>query len=138
MSRITNTRQAGKDHQVLTVHSDKPHGYRRKPCDTCPWRVDVVGEFPASAFKHSANTAEDMAGHEFACHASGTEKPATCAGYLLNGSRHNMTTRMKAMSGQIDFQEISDGGHELFKNYRAMAVANGVSPRDPALARCRD
>jgi hypothetical protein len=137
MSRQINVRSAGSDHQVVTVVSQKPHGYRRKPCATCPWRLDAVGEFPAEAFKHSANTAEDMSGHEFACHASGIEKPATCAGYLLRGSRHNMATRLKAMSGRINFDEITDGGVELFDNYRDMAEANGVSPSDPALARCR-
>lgn len=27
----------------------------------CPWRVDATGEFPADAFRHSAETAYDMA-----------------------------------------------------------------------------
>lgn len=138
MSRITNTKKAGKNHQVITVVSDTPHGYRRKPCPTCPWRVDAVGEFPAEAFRHSASTAYDMANNEFACHQSGKDRPATCAGYLLNGGRHNITTRIKAMSGKIDFNSISDGGVKLFRNYREMAVANGVSPKDPVLAQCRD
>ena len=65
MTRITDIRPAGDDHQVVTVTSDTPHGYRRKPCSTCPWRVDAVGEFPAEAFRHSANTAYDMADKQF-------------------------------------------------------------------------
>lgn len=135
-TRITDVRTAGDDHQVLTIAGGE-HGYRRKPCPTCPWRVDAVGEFPAEAFRHSANTAYDMSGKEFACHASGSEKPATCAGYLLRGSRHNMTTRMKAIGGKYDFSSISDGGVELFDNYREMAEANGVPSNDPALRACR-
>lgn len=137
MNTVTNIRPAGEDHQVITVVSDTPHGYRRKPCSTCPWRVDAVGEFPAEAFRHSASTAYDMAGNEFACHQSGKDKPATCAGYLLRGARHNMTTRLKAMSGKIDFSSITDDGLELFENYREMAEANGVSPSDPVLRQCR-
>ncbi len=78
------------------------------------------------------------AGNEFACHQSGAEKPATCAGYLLRGARHNMATRLKAMSGKIDFASISDDGLELFESYRDMAEANGVSPNDPVLRQCRD
>jgi Family of unknown function (DUF6283) len=135
--RTTNIRPAGDNHQVVTLVSEKPHGYRRKPCATCPWRVDAVGEFPAEAFRHSANTAYDMSRHEFACHESGEEKPATCAGYLLRGASHNLATRLKAMSGKIDFKSVSDGGVELFGSYREMAETNGVPPDDPALARCR-
>ena len=135
---ITDIRHAGENHQVVTVTSETPTGYRRQPCSNCPWRVDAVGQFPAEAFRHSASTAYDMAGNEFACHQSGQEKPATCAGFLLRGARHNLATRMKASRGRIDFDSISDGGLELFDSYRDMAEANGVSPDDPVLRRCRD
>ncbi len=138
MSKVTNVRQAGRSHQVITVYDDKPSRYRRTPCSTCPWRVDAVGEFPAEAFRHSADTAYDMSGHEFGCHQSGRRKPATCAGYLLRGARHNIATRVKLMRGRIDFDSLSAGGLELFDNYRAMAEANGVETDDPLLAQCRD
>ena len=137
-ARITDVRPAGENHQVVTVVSDKPHGYRRSPCSNCPWRVDAVGQFPAEAFRHSASTAYDMAGNEFACHQSGKEKPATCAGFLLRGAAHNLVTRLKAANGRIDFGSITDGGLELFQNYREMAEANGVSSDDPVLQPCRD
>lgn len=136
--KISGIRPAGDNHQVVTVTSTSPHGYRRKPCSTCPWRVDAVGEFPAEAFRHSANTAYDMSGQEFACHQSGSEKPATCAGYLLRGARHNLAMRLKAAAGKIDFESVSDDGVELFGSYREMAEANGVEADDPVLARCRD
>ena len=129
-------RPAGEDHQVVTLLGGEST-YRRKPCLTCPWRVDAVGEFPAEAFRHSANTAYDMATHEFACHSSGKETPSICAGFLLRGSLHNLATRLKAAKGSYDFSQISDDGSELFDSYREMAEANGVSPNDPTLRACR-
>ena len=135
---IMHVRPAGTDHQVVTVVSEKPSGYRRKPCGTCPWRVDAVGEFPAEAFRHSANTAYDMSEYEFGCHESGKDKPATCAGYLLRGAAHNLTTRLKVITGKVNLQAVFDDGLQLFKGYREMAEANGVPPDDPILAPCRD
>ena len=144
-TKITNIRPAGfnergQEHQVITVTSSgetRKHGYRRKPCKSCPWRVDAVGEFPAEAFRHSAETAYDMSQNAFGCHESGKDKPATCAGFLLRGADHNLGVRMNRIMGQ-SFDDVTDGGHELHKNYRAMAVANGVAPTDPVLTACRD
>lgn len=135
-TRVVNVRPAGDGHQVVTVVGGKGT-YRREPCPDCPWRVDAVGVFPAEAFKHSANTAYDMADHTFACHSSGTAKPAICAGFLLRGADHNLTVRLKRMQGEI-VDDVVDGGHELHENYRAMAVANGVDPADAVLRPCRD
>lgn len=132
---IHRTRPAGPEHQVLTLVGGKGN-YRRKPCSDCPWRRDAVGKFPAEAFKHSANTAYDMAEAKFACHQSGSERPATCAGFLLKGAEHNLAVRLARMSGTIT-DDVDCEGHELHENYRAMAVANGVDPNDPALAPCR-
>jgi hypothetical protein len=36
------------------------------------------------------------------------------------------------------FGDVTDGGHELFENYRSMAVANGCAPSEAVLAPCRD
>lgn len=133
---ITRIRPADDNHQVVTVEGGSGI-YRRKPCKSCPWRVDAVGEFPAEAFRHSAQTAYDMARETFACHETGTKKPATCAGFLLRGADHNLSVRLGYMSDRYK-GDVSDGGHELHENYRAMAIANGVSPDDPILAPCRD
>ncbi|MDO5946744.1 DUF6283 family protein [Burkholderia cepacia] len=135
-AEITQVRAAGPDHQVVTVEGGKGT-YRREPCLKCPWRVDAVGEFPAEAFRHSASTAYDMAQNTFACHDSGARKPALCAGFLLRGSHHNMSVRLKMIQGER-FDDVHDGGNELHANYRAMAVANGVLQDDPVLAACRD
>ncbi len=135
MTKITNIRRAGNEHQVLTIEGG--HGsYRREPCPDCPWRVDATGVFPAEAFRHSAGTAYDMAQHVFGCHQSGANKPATCAGFLLRGADHNLSVRMRRMRGDIK-DDVSDGGHPLHEDYRAMAIANGVDPDDGVLQPCR-
>jgi hypothetical protein len=134
-AKITQVRPADANNQVVTTVGG-PGGYRREPCARCPWRVDATGEFPAEAFRHSANTAHDMSDHTFGCHESGTAKPATCAGFLLNGSAHNMSYRLGIISGHYK-HDTTDGGHELHASYRAMAIANGVPADDPAIAKCR-
>lgn len=131
-SRVIRTTPAGDAHQVVSVTTDGKRCYRRQPCSDCPWRRDTVGEFPAEAFRISATTAYDMATNVFSCHQSGTEKPAACAGFLLRGAEHNLSIRLAMVRGDIK-PDVSDGGHELFDSYREMAVANGVSPEDPAL-----
>jgi hypothetical protein len=135
-ARVVNIRPAGTDHQVVTVVGGQGL-YRRKPCADCPWRRDAVGQFPAEAFRHSANTAYDMSQHTFACHQSGNKKPAICAGFLLRGADHNLTVRLKRMEGKI-VDDVHEDGHELFENYREMAVANGVGADEAVLQPCRD
>ncbi|MFD9735683.1 DUF6283 family protein [Umezawaea sp. NPDC059074] len=104
--------------------------------EPCPWRADApVGTFPPEAFQHSARTAHDLSEGRFGCHNSADPtKPLTCAGFLLRGAQHNLEVRVNGPDEAL----ISDGGHELYASYRAMAVANGVDPDDPALAGCRD
>lgn len=134
-SKILEVRPAGDEYQVVTV-SANTKTYRRTPCPGCPWRVDQTGVFPADAFRHSASTAYDMAQSHFSCHESGTKKPVTCAGFLLHGAVHNLAVRLDYIRGHI-LGGISDGGHDLHKSYRAMAVANGVDAADPVLQACR-
>lgn len=133
--KILNVRPAGDNHQVVTAQS-QGSAYRRKPCKDCPWRVDAVGVFPASAFIHSAGTAYDMAQSKFACHQAGIGRVTTCAGFLLRGAEHNLSVRLGRMTGKFE-EEVTDGGHELHASYRAMAEANGVPADHPSLALCR-
>lgn len=135
-ARTVRVRQAGPDHQVRTTQGGPPL-YRREPCSDCPWRADAVGLFPPEAFRHSASTAYDTAQATFACHQSGAEKPAICAGFLLRGAEHNLAVRIRQCTGDIG-NDVQDGGHALHDDYRAMAIANGVPPDDPALAPCRE
>lgn len=136
-ARTIAVKPAGPDHQVVTVTSSGDRAYRRTPCAECPWREDATGEFPAEAFLHSASTAYDMATNVFACHDSGSRRPAVCAGFLLRGSDHNLAVRLSALRGS-PMTDVSDAGHALHANYRAMAIANGVDPDDPILKPCRD
>lgn len=143
MSETIRVQPAGDEHRVVTV-TGGGGVYRRRPCGGavsthdrpgCPWRVDAVGRFPAEAFEHSAETAHDMAGHMFACHESGAEHPATCAGFLLRGADHNMAVRMSIATGRIAMEQVDDGGHELHPGYVSMAEENGVG--SDALRGCR-
>lgn len=134
--QVIRTRPAGPDHAVVSVEGGS-RGYRRWPCDGCPWRVDQTGVFPAEAFRLSAATAYDAAERMFGCHETGREKPLTCAGFLLRGAEHNLAWRVAAATGRIDPSAVHDGGAVLHESYRAMAEANGVPADDPALARCR-
>ena len=128
-------------HQVvtLTASGEDRLAHRAKPCEQCPWRADLpTGVFPASAFRHSAASAYDMARNTFACHMSGKEKTATCAGFLLRGADHNLSIRLAIVAGRYRGpRAVSDGGFPLYQDYRAMAEANGVDPDDDALLLCR-
>lgn len=138
--RITGVFDADENHRVLTLAGDGSgrFAFRPHPCDQCPWRSDLpTGVFPASAFRHSVNTSYDMASSTFACHLQGKDKPATCAGFLLRGAEHNFAVRMAIIRDRYDPRAVSDGGVPLYRSYRAMAIANGVAPDDPALAACR-
>ena len=138
---IKQTKVAGRVgpdlYGVTTVEGGRA-SYRREPCAQCPWRRDVpTGAFPAEAFRISANTAYDMSTHQFACHMSGADKPATCAGFLLRGAAHNLSVRLALSDGRIDPAQLRETS-PLYDSYREMAEANGVAPDDPALAKCRD
>lgn len=145
-TRQVSVRAAGPDHQVVTLITSREgregHGrrrcYRVEPCGGCPWRVDQVGTFPSESFRLSARTAYDLSEVTFACHESGSVKPATCAGFLLHGATHNLAVRLAVIRGEVELDQVSDGGHLLHQSYRAMAVANGVAGIDPALVLCRD
>lgn len=139
MPEIRNRRPAGPDHQVVEVHATTRAGaYRREPCEECPWRRDApVGAFPAEAYRHSARTAFDASPEKFSCHMSGTDKPQTCAGFLLSNSANNLAVRLAIARGQIDLSKVSARDHTLYRSYREMAVANGVPSDDPAIAACR-
>lgn len=131
-AKITAAHRASDTDQVLSVVGGR-FAYRRTPCAGCPWRVDQTGKFSAEAFRISAHTAYDAAFETFGCHESGPDKPAICAGFLLRNSVHNLGARLKGIAGGA-------GCHsqvELHRDYRTMAIANGVSPSDPALVACR-
>ncbi len=77
-----------------------------------------------------------MAPTTFACHMSGADKPATCAGFLMRGAQHNLAVRIAYSTGKIK-DDLEEGDAELFESYREMAVANGMDPNDERLKQCR-
>lgn len=137
---IGETKIASADYGVtsITTRGAKRQAARRQPCEQCPWRMDVPTEvFPPEAFRISAPTAYDAAMSTFACHMSGAEKPATCAGFLVRHAVHNLAVRFSLHGERIDLDKITDGGFPIYPTYREMAVANGVAPDDPVLAPVR-
>ena len=138
--KLAATRVVGPNHAVLTLHSEggRAHLHRREVCAECPWRLDSpLGRFPAGAYAASAPTAYDASFHTFSCHMSGADRPATCAGFILQQGVHNIGVRIALAYRGLDLGKIKRTV-PLFETYRAMAVANGVAPDDPALALCRD
>jgi len=132
-TRVAGVGNDGNLYGVTTV-TKSGNAYRRKPCATCPWRLDApTGRFPAQAYRESAPTAYDAAFNTFACHESGALRPATCAGFLLRNSANNIGVRL----ARIDVRTVNAGDVELYDSYRAMAEANGVDPADPILTPCR-
>lgn len=78
-----------------------------------------------------------MADSTFACHMSGTDNPATCAGFLLSeDAQHNLMIRIALLNSRFAWSRVRKTT-ETFGSYRKMAIANGVDRNDPALARCR-
>lgn len=141
-AKVLSIHPCDANHRVVTVSrkADAPaNTFRREVCAECPWRLDSPrGAFPAEAYRYSARTCTDMAGSTFACHMSGAEKPATCAGFLLSSSAyHNMIVRFARMRGEMLPEHVKVTA-PTYPTYRAMAIANGVSPRDPALREVRD
>lgn len=141
-ARVTRVQDGGDGCRVVTWET--PHeertgkDHQETPCKRCPWRRDApVGAFPPDVFRSSARTAYDQATHRFGCHASQNGKPLTCAGFLLRGAAHNIAVRMDLSRHGIDYSGVHSPV-ELYDSYREMAIANGVDPDDPALARCRD
>jgi hypothetical protein len=134
--RVVRSRLADENHAVITLEGG---GFRycRRPCPECPWRTRNAGSFPAEAFRLSAGTAYDAAFATFSCHMAGAEKPAVCAGFLLQNAANNIGVRLAAMAGNYDHRCVDAAGAELFESYRAMAEANGVPPDDPILKPCR-
>lgn len=109
----------------------------KKPCAECPWRLDVdTNAFDMDRFVALAHTAYDMDRHVFTCHKSSLDHPVVCAGFLSRGADHNLTIRLAYAFGEL-LKTDRSGNMALYDSYRAMAIANGVDPEDPALAPCR-
>lgn len=110
----------------------------KKPCNECPWRIDVeTGVWTVEKFVELARTAYDMSDHIFSCHKSSADRPTACAGFLERGAEHNKTVRLAYIFDKLKKLDRS-GSYDLYPDYRAMAIANGVPVDHPALIPCRE
>lgn len=78
-----------------------------------------------------------MSQHVFACHESGSSRPASCAGFLLRGAAHNLSVRLAQLQDRLNLSDVREDGRELFDSYRDMAIANGVGENEECLRLCR-
>ncbi|MEO3869366.1 DUF6283 family protein [Nonomuraea sp. B12E4] len=131
--RVVGVHDGGDGEWGVTTLMGGKGDYQTHPCPTCPWRRDSpTGVFPAEVFRHSARTTYDLATEKFGCHTSGSDRPKTCAGFLLRGASDNLAVRM-SVRGYAGVHTTVP----LYDDYREMAVANGVDEDDPALSPCR-
>lgn len=118
------------------VRVDNAAGYRRTPCDTCPWRKDApLGVFPDSVFESSRHTSvhQDWDGvipNRFGCHSTapgtGAKASLTCAGFLAVAGHENIGVRLSVLNGSIAPEALQpgEGWPELYSSYDEMAEAN--------------
>lgn len=132
---VAAVRPANREWGVATLVGGVPAAQPR-PCtgaEPCPWRRDAPrGQFPAAAYRHSADTSRPGTNRAFACHSSTSEKLKICAGWLLVEGHRNPQIHARMTFGDLARPELPEAV-ELYSSYRAMAIANGVDPADPAL-----
>lgn len=104
----------------------------RKPCPTCPWRLDqdasVIPNFRLELAERLAGTSPDERGMgpelgaaQFACHQS-KEDPVVCAGWLaVHGSAHP-AVRIKVIEGEVPVEALRPGDDwpELEPDFQAV------------------
>lgn len=108
---------------------------RRRPCENCPWRLDVEpGEFAASRYEELRATAPGPNGESvllgepmFACHKSREDEEFTCAGWLAVCGADHVAVRLLVIRGEMDASVLSTGDDwpELYSSYEEMAEAMG-------------
>ncbi len=117
-------------------------GAIRSPCASCPYRKDAkVAFWDRVEFENLlAQNEDEMRGHLFGCH-EGRKKPEVekdfCAGWLLDQKQNGLPSlrlRLHLLRHPTSvecFEQVSDGGHELFHSVEEMAEANfpGITRR---------
>ena len=109
----------------------------KKPCASCPYRKDVpVQTWHRSEFENIlAEDADDLGGATYGCHKyrfRPAEEQTFCAGWLLDQKQRrypSIQLRLFLVTNGItadQLDEITDGGHDLYRSIKAMCLANGV------------
>lgn len=92
----------------------------RRPCKTCPWRVDSEGGSAIPGFDiQKARELESTVGEGdafrpiMACHRSRDGGDHVCIGYVVVEGYSNLAVRMAAITGRLPLGEIVDACEDL-------------------------
>jgi len=112
----------------------KMHWDTREPCAKCPYRKDApIGLWDPEEFLNLVrNDADPIEGRVFGCHgtAKKPEGPSICGGWLLDQKRRGLPSiqlRLDLISSNKAYEcleQITDGGHALYKSIDEMCLAN--------------
>ena len=96
----------------------------RKPCPSCPWRVDQhADDIPNFRLELAENlvstTSDQLFAPTFACHQSREGAEVACAGWLVRYGWDNLGVRLGLMTGRYtpDELEIGDDWPELHETF---------------------
>lgn len=114
----------------------------REPCKTCPYRRDVpVGTWHKSEFENLlAHDKDEVRGNQFGCHQYRTqpeEERKPCVGWLLDQrNRGTPSIRLRItlcthQDARTQYEEMTDGGNELYESIEEMARVNIPIKRRP-------
>lgn len=86
----------------------------RKPCPTCPWRVDqdasAIPNFSLELAENLRRTCEQGFGAPmFACHQSRDGAEVVCAGWLAVYGADSIAVRMQVIAGNYPPEVLSPG-----------------------------
>lgn len=86
----------------------------RKPCPTCPWRVDqhanAIPNFSLPLAEGLVRTTRpDLGAPVFACHQSRPEQQVVCAGWLVRYGWDSIAVRMMLLHKQLTRDDLTIG-----------------------------
>lgn len=100
----------------------------RRPCSSCPWRVDAPrGFWDPAHFADIWKNCQDDGVIPMGCHKSTGNKRIPCQGWVRVMGFDSIGVRILAMIGEITLAEVKDRkGPELFPDFAAMLRANKI------------
>ncbi len=92
----------------------------RKPCPSCPWRVDqdaaAIPNFSLDLAENLAATCPDerdmgpdFGAAQFACHQSHEGAEVVCAGWLAVAGHRHPAVRVAVLTGSMPVEALSPG-----------------------------